>query len=107
MTALIWLTAPADMRTAVFVTPWLGSPPPQKALSKISAPFALQSAFFHSSEIEECISLPENIPREQAVCWDTSCSRRSPHWRLLRFLAGQSWNSSRCRTLIARHRQDR
>lgn len=36
--ALTCPTAPAENWTAVLVYPWFGSPPPQKATSKISAP---------------------------------------------------------------------
>lgn len=39
MAALTCPTAPAENWTAVFVYPWFGSPPPQKATSKISAPW--------------------------------------------------------------------
>lgn len=104
ITALIWVMAPADMGMAVDVTPWLGSPPPQKALSKISAPCSIGSAFCHVWKAIGIV-LPESIPRGQAVWSDTWCRRRSQHWQPLPFLAGQSWNSSHCRTMTDRHRQ--
>lgn len=39
MAALTMFTAEDDSRTAVLVTPWLGTPPPQSAASMISPPW--------------------------------------------------------------------